>query len=75
MSEVPNYKSDGLENLRANETFRESPGPQSTPGGGTPAGGLENKRANEQTFRDAPKKTPTGGTGPTPPQHFTDDCV
>lgn len=75
MSEVPNYQATGLDNMRANETFRESPGPQSTPGGGTAAGGTENLRADNKTFRVAPHSTPGKSTGPSVPQKFDDDCV
>jgi hypothetical protein len=73
---VPNYQSDGMENFRANPTQRESPGPQSTPSTqGKPAGGTDNLRANYKCYHDAPNQTPTGGSGPSTPQHFTDDKV
>jgi hypothetical protein len=73
---VPNYQSDGMENFRANPTQRETSAPPAAAGGsGTPAGGTENLKADYKCFDSSAQKTPSGGSPPSIPQHFTDDKV
>lgn len=72
---MADYEASGTENLRAFPTQRETSSPQAIPGSGKPAGGTENLRADGSVKHADGPSTPSGGSGPKPPQSFNDDAT
>jgi hypothetical protein len=54
------YKTDGTENLRANQSVKAGSATDSPSGSGKDCGGTENKRADQKTIQAATKSTPGG---------------
>lgn len=71
---MPISKHDDTDNSSAKPSVKHAT-PISAPGGGKDAGGTENLRADYKCLEAPGNSTPTGGSGPNLPQHFTDDRV
>ena len=71
------YKSDGVANLRADETTKNAAPTASPSGSGKDCGGKENLKADYKVMSAAGDKTPSGSASHTPSgvQHFNGEAA